>query len=257
MLRKLLPWPKGRFIRLVAMAAMLGVVLPVCLALPAGAVTVTTGVNIRPCVDTSNSVCSPVGTTSSAGVVTQRCWRDGSWATGNYSSNRWFLVYLADGREGFVHSSFVQNQVSSPNCSSLAYVRAADKALSFVGQVYAPGDIANKYSDWAPGPYGEWSGDCIKLVHAAYVYGAGIPYETGNAIDVYYKYKNRGLIHGGLPRYGAGVFYTINGVPQGHTAVYVGGRTIVTTQGLDNAYRPVVLRDIYASGNYLGWAKVG
>lgn len=222
----------------------------------ASAASVTSGVNIRPCVDLSRSACAPVGTTNSTAVSALRCWRDGSVATGNYTSQRWFLVYLGDGREGYVHSSFVGGQYSTPNCTTLAYVRAADKALSYIGQVYAPYDIANKYSDWAPGPYGEWSGDCAKLSHSAYVYGAGYPFETGNAIVMYQKYRNRGLIYGGLPRYGAPVFYNI-AAPYGHTAIYVGGTTIVSTQGMDNARLQVVRRDIYSFGNYLGWARIG
>lgn len=154
---------------------------------PASTASVVAGVNIRPCVDTSRNICNPIGTTSGTAVSAMRCWRDGSWATGRYNSNRWFLVYLGDGREGYVHSSFVDGQYSTPNCGTLAYVRAADKALSYVGQVYAPGEIANKYAanDWATGPIGEWSGDCAKLAHSAYVYGAGYPFETGHASGMY------------------------------------------------------------------------
>jgi hypothetical protein len=251
--------PRGR--RLLIMCLMLVVTV---LGIQAGtissasAATVTSGVNIRPCVNLANPVCNPVGTTSSTGVSTIRCWRDGSTATGAYTSNRWFLVYLADGREGYVHSSFVGGQYVTPNCSNLAYVRAADQALSYVGQVYANSTIASMYaaSDWAPGPYGEWSGDCAKLTHSSYVYGAGVAYETGNAIVQYQKYRNKGQIYGGLPRYGAPVFYNI-AAPYGHTAIYVGGTTIVSTQGMDNARLQVARRDIYSFGNYLGWARIG
>jgi hypothetical protein len=250
---------RHRFSRVIASlaACFLGLGL-VTLASPANAAAVTSGVNIRPCVDLSNPVCSPVGTTISTTINKIRCYRDGSWATGAYASNRWFLVYLADGREGYVHSSFVSGQYPTPECTTLAYVRAADKALSYVGQVYATSDIANKYaaSDWAPGPFGEWSGDCAKLTNSSYRFGAGVGYASGNAINQYYAYRASGQVYGGLPRYGAPVFYNI-AAPYGHTAIYVGGTTIVSTQGMDGAHLPVARRDINSFGNYLGWAKIG
>lgn len=231
--------------------------LLVAIPAPAGAVTVTPGVNLRPCVNLAAAVCAPVGTTSSTSVTTMRCWRDASWATGAARSNRWFLVYLTDGREGYVHSSYVQGQVATPNCGTLAYVRAADKALSYYGQRFAPSDITAKYaaSDWAPGPVGEWSGDCAKLTSSSYRYGAGVSYSSGNAIGQYWTYKNAGVIYGGLPRYGAPVFYNI-AAPYGHTAIYIGGRTIISTQGMDGANLPVARHDINYYGNYLGWAKI-
>ncbi len=217
--------------------------------------TVTGGVNLRPCVDLGRSVCSPVGTTGSTASATMRCWRDGSTATGAYTSNRWFLMLLADSREGFVHSSYVRNQNGVPNCNTLPYVRAADYALGLVGQVYAASSLASRYTDWAPGPYAEWSGDCAKLTHASWVYGAGASYANGNAIVQYRYYRDRGMIYGGLPRFGEPVFYNI-AAPYGHTAIYVGGTTIVSTQGMDGSRLPVVRRDINSFGNYLGWARL-
>lgn len=48
------------------------------------------------------------------------CYADGGWATGNYSSNRWFKVYvhLTSGATSwfFVHSSYVYNQIPVPAC---------------------------------------------------------------------------------------------------------------------------------------------
>lgn len=244
--------------RLAGVAATLAILAGASIAgaTAASAATVTPGVNLRPCVDLSRGVCAPVGSTSGTGINTIRCWRDGSTATGAYTSNRWFLVYLSDGREGYVHSSYVSGQYTTPNCSTLAYVRAADQALSYIDQVYAPSAIAAHYSDWAPGPYGEWSGDCAKLTHSSYVYGAGVGFATGNAINQYNTYRSQGVIYGGLPRYGSPVYYNIAS-PYGHTAIYVGGTTIISTQGLDNARLSVVRRDVYSFANYLGWAKVG
>lgn len=223
-----------------AMAMVAGVT--VFGAEPAGAATVTPDVNLRPCVDTSNPNCSPVGTTGSSGVWRMRCWRDGSWATGNYNSNRWFLIVLNDGREGFVHSSFVGNQTSTPNCGTLPYVRAADWAIARIGQRTQPNGVG-------------WSGYCATFTYNAFTQGAGVPYENGNAIDQHRKYRNRGMIYGGIPRYGDPVFYDIT-APYGHTAIYIGGTTVVTTQGMEGANLPVARRDLYSFNNYLGWAAV-
>jgi hypothetical protein len=224
----------------------------------ASATTVTSNVNLRPCVNLANPNCSPVGTTGTSGISKMRCWRDGSWATGYYSSNRWFLIVLNDGREGYVHSSFVGGQYATPACTTLPYVRAADFAIGLIGQYRAPEPYASYYalSDWAPGPYAEWSGDCAKLTHMSFRYGAGVSYAVGNAINQYYTYRNAGMIYGGLPRYGDPVFYNI-AAPYGHTAIYIGGTTIVSTQGMDFANLPVARRDIYSFGAYLGWARVG
>jgi hypothetical protein len=53
-----------------------------------------------------------------------RCWYDGDWATGNYSSNRWFDVLVWENLDGynvprwlFVHASYVYNQPNNlPRC---------------------------------------------------------------------------------------------------------------------------------------------
>jgi cell wall-associated NlpC family hydrolase len=110
-------------------------------------------------------------------------------------------------------------------------------------------------SDWAPGPSGEWSGDCAKLTASSFTRGAGVGYRRGNAIDQYNGYKSAGLVYGGIPRHGDPVFYNI-AAPYGHTAIYIGGTTVVTTQGMDFARQPVARRDLHSFANYLGWARV-
>lgn len=47
--------------------------------------------------------------------VTMMCWKDAAWATGAYTSNRWFWVDT-DIVAGWVHSSLVQGQTSVPRC---------------------------------------------------------------------------------------------------------------------------------------------
>lgn len=51
-----------------------------------------------------------------------KCYVDAGWATGNYTSNRWFLAYLNTTNTGrtplwlYVHSSYVTNQSRVPSC---------------------------------------------------------------------------------------------------------------------------------------------
>ncbi|MCX6728500.1 MAG: hypothetical protein NTV39_01905 [Candidatus Saccharibacteria bacterium] len=46
-----------------------------------------------------------------------RCYMDAQWATGNYSSNRWFAGYPQYySRYTYVHSSYVYYQYSVPRC---------------------------------------------------------------------------------------------------------------------------------------------
>lgn len=51
------------------------------------------------------------------------CWWDGDWATGNYSTNRWFRVLVWENYDGynvprwlFVHASYVFNQPVVRHC---------------------------------------------------------------------------------------------------------------------------------------------
>ena len=87
---------------------------------------------------------------------------------------------------------------------------------------------------------------------------AGITPFRGNAIDVYRYYQSRGMVKTGLPRYGAMVFYgTTSSNPYGHATIYVGGTTVVGTQGFDHANLPVALYGIDKSPNRLGWVALG
>jgi len=56
-------------------------------------------------------------------TVSVLCWYDGSWATGNYYTNRWFKVLVWESYDGyatprwlFVHASYVFNQPSVREC---------------------------------------------------------------------------------------------------------------------------------------------
>lgn len=65
---------------------------------------------------------------SSNQTVSVSCYYDGDWATGNYSSNRWFRVLVWESYDGyntprwlFVHASYVYNQPSVGPCGQPAW----------------------------------------------------------------------------------------------------------------------------------------
>lgn len=214
----------------------------------------TGSASVRSCVTTSNPYCAPFATFSARTSVAMVCWIDGSTATGAYTSNRWFLVRRgSDGYEGFVHSSRVGSQVRTPACNTVVRVKAGLQALRRVGQVYANNADASRFNDWAPGPRGEWSGDCKKLAWVAYK-DAGLTLIGGNAkptFDSYYASRSmKGK--GRLPRYGALVGFNTY-LPYGHIAVAVGGDRIATTNGVDGQRRANTISRTSSFSAYAGW----
>jgi hypothetical protein len=242
---------------LVMLLGMLIGTVPTASAASYYASAIAPGNNVRACADTVEP-CRVLTTTTSTGRM--QCWRDAGWATGRYSSNRWFLMELSNGQEGFVHSSFVTNQTSVPNCNSLARVLAADFALAQVKSrsAYAPaeyGQGALGGMDWNPGPNREWSGDCAKLPYIAYK-RVGVSYPLNHAIGQWTDLASRRGNNAYLPRYGDPVFFAIG--TYGHTGLYIGGQSMVGTQSGDWAYKPVDIYPLFNNGygTYLGWAKV-
>lgn len=72
------------------------------------------GANIRSC---PNTGCTSYGWWSNGTSVTMVCWTDAQWVyppDSNYASNRWF--YINSPHTGYIHSSLVANQVSTPQC---------------------------------------------------------------------------------------------------------------------------------------------
>lgn len=224
---------------------------------------ITPGMNVRVCADPGCQVATSTTTTGR-----MQCWRDGGMATGKYSSKRWFLMELNNGQEGYVHSSFVTNQVTVPNCGTIPRVLAADWALGQVGNGFAPAEYGNGVwgMDWNPGPSREWAGDCAKLPFIAYK-RQGLNYPLGNAANSYYaEWETLGRMGmqrtATLPRYGDPVYYSLNQPSSaGHTAIYVGGLLVVGTQGMDFAKDaagnplPVAVYSIDRYPGRLGWAK--
>lgn len=197
----------------------------------------TAKAEVRLCASTSTPGCATGSTKPAGAKLRMVCWRDGSWFTGAYKSNRWFYVKFEGGGDGFVHSSYVANQTSTPNCRDVASVVAGDRALAYNGQAYASSTDAARFSDWPPGPYGEWSGDCAKFARNSWWGLRSV--HTGNAVDQYDKYKAAGKIKTGVAPRGALVFWPSVASPYGHVAVSLGNGYVATTQGLDNAKLPV------------------
>jgi hypothetical protein len=134
---------------------------------------------------------------------------------------------------------------------------AANAALATVGHVWAQdtGDAGYfSTNDWSPGPYGEWSGDCVKLTVAAYRHANMTIPTSGTARQMFYDYQARGLIRQGAPPAGALVFYPNQAPPYGHIAVAVNGNEVATTMGLDGDQAANARKPISYFGEPAGWA---
>lgn len=77
------------------------------------------GASLRYC---PNTGCGRYGVITNGNRVGMLCWRDAQWVyppNSNYASNRWFYVYAPSlNADGWVHSSLVAGQVSTPPCPS-------------------------------------------------------------------------------------------------------------------------------------------
>lgn len=252
--------------RMKRFAALLGLLLPliavqVGIAPSASASTAPVAAPLRACTDLSVSGCQRVLLTVPAGTaVTMHCWFDSSSYTGRYTSKRWFVVSSALG-SGWIHSSHVVAQSSVGWCGSVERFMAGWRASRWWGQVTANGTVSSWWtpSQWAPGPVGEWSGDCVKLGIAAYHAASGRAILSGStAYNQYTRYRDAGRVKTGVPNLGSLVFYgKTAGNSAGHVAVYVGGGMVATTQGLDKAKGPITFasyRSGAQTGAYLGWA---
>lgn len=142
-----------------------------------------------------------------------------------------------------------------PRCAnppSASADKAVTWALNQVGKWQASGSDASAYGNWAPGPYGEWSGDCYYFAYRAQTYAGRNAYSNyGTAIATYRAYRDAGRIRSGEPAPGAIVFYNYSSA--GHAAVYVGSGNVVSTIGLDGAKANVAKVAIDRFPNRLGW----
>ncbi len=242
------------------------------------------GVSSRnaPSVNARNGYGAPEGA-----VVTTVCWTWGD-AVGPYSNRLWWLIAYS-GRQFYAADRYLSTPnvanrpppgepqcgspsqgspppppqgsspclqggcPASPASTGSASSRAINWARAQVGRtVAAPSDAAAyPNANWAPGPRGEWSGDCIKFVHRAYAL-AGVNVPRGNAADVYRVYLNQRRIRQGTPPAGALVFWD-TARPYGHVALSVGGGQVIGTRGLDGDHRPIRQYSTGVIPNYLGW----
>ncbi|MEV8374730.1 hypothetical protein AB0P21_18455 [Kribbella sp. NPDC056861] len=72
------------------------------------------GANVRTC---ANTGCASVAYLGNGRAVTMVCWIDSQWVSppqSDYGSARWFRISSPAG--GYVHSSLVESQVSTPRC---------------------------------------------------------------------------------------------------------------------------------------------
>lgn len=213
---------------------------------------VSSGAWVRMCTKTTLEGCGKVGTWTQGGTVSMKCWIDDSWATGRYSSNRWFYVTQGS-KKGFVHSSHVENQVTVPNCSTHAGISASRWAAMQVGETRPSSTEAQGLgiND------GMWSGWCAAFATGAYKYGVGrSPRFTGSARERYVKYSQAGLVRpwtGAEPLVGSMVFWPNVAQPFGHVAIAVGNGHVVSTQGLSDPTKKVARLPVTTWGTPAGW----
>lgn len=214
---------------------------------------------INPNVGDNAGLCVAFRTVAKNTPLTMLCWID------DRAGKRWFMVKLADGPlikwEGFIEANHVWPQVSVKNCAvdspNKPKFIAGMKALEQVDHIQPRPEIANipgYRGDW--GATNDWSGDCIKLAHWAFVQATGRSF-SGNAIDVFQQYDRAGLAvkDGSPPPYGAMVFFNTPN-PEEHVGIAVGGIRIVNTKGNDGDNRRVTWEETPSIGPILGWVPV-
>lgn len=137
--------------------------------------------------------------------------------------------------------------------------QAASWASSHVGTSFATGadhQLLKRYgrdSGWAPGPYGEWSGDCMRFAAAAWLSTGVVPLRGSTAKLVGDAYARSGRLKSGLPPLGTIVFYSW-GRP-GHAGISLGNGQVVSTRGVDGNRAKVRTHNYRLSGmTYRGWA---
>lgn len=245
------PRTRGAVVTGLAAAMLAGSIIP---AAAASGTYIASAAGVRDCHQV-NLVCGNTFTTLSAGTaVTMDCYVDGSTATGRYQTNRWFHVVASNGVTGMVHASYVEQQTPVKPCQDVKALWGTIQAAMRVGQTRASDADARQFasSDWSPGPYGEWSGDCPKLGAVAWAV-AGLSVKRGDAIGQYRAYKDAGMIRQGTPPPGALVFFDI-ARPWGHVGVSLGNGRLATTRGYDGDGLANVVAAVSSYSNYLGWA---
>jgi hypothetical protein len=221
---------------------------------PPASTYVSSDAPVVACPDQGNLGCRQVSwTIPKNSAVSMICWMDAPQAsTGAYSSKRWFVVRYGD-KEAWVHSSWVQKQTSVGWCGNDISKKAEIWAAQRYGETKADSATIALFTDWTPGPPGEWSGDCVKLGSAAWHWSGRDPLR-GDAYAQYQAYLRAGKVRAtGTPPMGALVWYKI-AMPWGHVNVSIGGGYAVTTNGVDKNGYANSIKAISSYSNYLGWA---
>ena len=173
---------------------------------------------VTPC--TSNE-----GSVAAGAAVHMVCWENPP----SDASHRYFYIQASTGPEGFVHAGAViqSTQTSTPACSTVSWIDAANWALGQDGANTVPADAKNG------NVVTYWSGYCWLFVYDSWGLGAGhTPRYSGfTAAATYNLYKNHGLMSSatGSPPRGSMVFFAYGSA--GHVAISLGDGWVETTQG--------------------------
>lgn len=181
----------------------------------------------------STALCRAVAG-SVKGTVHMVCWQDATWTDGK--SHRWFYIQAPNGSEGFVQASAVSKQITTPNCTTVSWVKAAAWALGQDGHTTIPTNAKNGNQ----ATY--WSSWCLLFAYDSWKLGAGhTPLYSGfTAQQVWNLYKSHGKTHAAssLPPRGSLVFFSYGSA--GHVAVSLGNGWVETTQGgVESLKQPV------------------
>jgi hypothetical protein len=210
-----------------------------------------------------------VSTLATGTRVHMNCWIDAR--KNGFTYPRWFYVTVSNGKTGFVKAERVGRQTSVANCSTNLAVMASlwttgldhynkktPTAADLANMKKYFGKPADKSSNgW--GPMLDWNGECISFAALAWLStGATHRIYFANAIDSYYKYRSRGLVHtSGTPPRGALVYWHSysGGKDYGHVAVSLGNGRVVTTGGYDaqNVRQMQAITDKAIWAGSVGW----
>jgi len=106
-------------------------------------------------------------------------------------------------------------------------------------------------ADWAPGPVGEWTLDCVKLPMASYIKAGRRPATASTAYGVWQVYGSPRRTD--TPPVGAMIFFpNLN-----HITISVGNGRMVSTMGTEEGqWKPNANLPVFGSlyGTPTGWA---
>lgn len=222
----------------ILLAAMLSALGLIVIAAPAQAGTsiINGSGGVYHCTSTAAPCTSAFTSFGKGAGLSMVCWRDDRWATGTYRSNRWFFVRFDTGTEGYVHSSKVARQTSTPNCSKVPRVQATQWAINRLGQT-------------------AYVNLCLKFVHDAWL-SVGKNIGTASTAAAYWR-AHGGHQSGTRPPRGALVFWDGRaGYPEGHVAISLGGGYAVSTYERSTTTVHILSiadRNRTHGASYLGW----